>query len=222
MGLGQTDAVNAAVSRRVRWTRALPHCSRCGNMYPTGNPVPRGGARWASSGAVAELLGVPGALLNDDRLGRSLEALAPAAEDVRGKLLLAAVRRFAVADASRLHLDLTAVRFAGHYPGSGLVEKGWSADRSIGRQVKTLQATVPAGVPLYFRPHPGSAGEPPAFMAAVETLAAALPPGLVVVADSGLGPLENLCAPHHPPVGFLVPLRPHTGWAAPFDSDAGP
>src|SRR6516165_4563504 len=74
-------------------------------------------AGWASSAAVAELLGVPAALLNDDRLGRSLEALAPAAEEVRGKLLLATAGEFpAVADASRLHLDLTAVRFAGHYP----------------------------------------------------------------------------------------------------------
>jgi hypothetical protein len=179
-------------------------------------------AGWASSAAVAELLGVPAALLNDDRLGRSLEALAPAAEEVRGKLLLAAVRRFAVADASRLHLDLTAVRFAGHYAASALVEKGWSADRTIGRQVKTLQATVPAGVPLYFRPHNGSAGEPPAFMAAVEALAAALPPGLVVVADSGLGYLENLCAADDARVRFVVPLRADTGWAARFDADAGP
>ncbi|HXZ72628.1 MAG TPA: DUF4277 domain-containing protein [Streptosporangiaceae bacterium] len=179
-------------------------------------------AGWASSAAVAELLGVPAALLNDDRLGRSLEALAPAAEEVRGKLLLAAVRQFAVADASRLHLDLTAVRFAGHYPGSALVEKGWAADRTIGRQVKTLQATAPAGVPLYFRPHPGSAGEPPAFMAAIETLGAVLPPGLVVVADSGLGYLENLCAADDAHVKFVVPLRAGTGWAARFDADVGP
>jgi Domain of unknown function (DUF4277)/Transposase DDE domain len=179
-------------------------------------------AGWASSAAVAELLGVPAALLNDDRLGRSLEALAPAAEEVRGKLLLAAVRRFAVADASRLHLDLTAVRFAGRYPACGLVEKGWSADRTIGRQVKTLQASTPSGVGLYFRPHNGSAGEPPAFMAAIETLAAALPPGLVVVADSGLGHLENLCAADDARVRFVVPLRADTGWAARFDADAGP
>jgi Domain of unknown function (DUF4277)/Transposase DDE domain len=179
-------------------------------------------AGWASSAAVAELLGVPAALLNDDRLGRSLEALAPAAEEVRGKLLLAAVRRFAVADASRLHLDLTAVRFAGHYPGSTVVEKGWAADRTIGRQVKTLQATAPAGVPVYFRPRNGSAGEPPAFMAAIETLAAALPPGLVIVADSGLGHLENLCAADDAHVRFVVPLRADTGWAARFDADAGP
>jgi hypothetical protein len=176
-------------------------------------------AGWASSAAVAELLGVPAALLNDDRLGRSLEALAPAAETVRGRLLLAAVRRFPVADASRLHLDLTAVRFAGHYAGSALVEKGWAADRTIGRQVKTLQATAPAGVPLYFRPHNGPAGEPPAFTAAIETLAAALPPGLAVVADSGLGHLENLCAADDARVRFVVPLRADTGWADRFLAD---
>jgi hypothetical protein len=179
-------------------------------------------AGWASSAAVAELLGVPAALLNDDRLGRSLEALAPVAGDIRGRLLLAAVRRFAVADASRLHLDLTAVRFAGHYPGSALVAKGWAADRTFGRQVKTLQASTPTGVSLYFRPHPGPAGEPPAFMAAIEALAAALPPGLAVVADSVLGHLENLCAADDAHVRFVVPLHAGTGWAGRFDADAGP
>src|SRR6266702_3801230 len=125
---------------------------------------------------------------------------------------IAAVRGFAVADASRLHLDLTAVRFTGSYAGSALVEKGWSADRTIARQVKTVQATVPAGVPVYFRPHHGAAGEPPAFMAAIEELAAALPPGLVIVADSGLGHLENLCAADAANVRFVVPLRADTGW----------
>ena len=34
-------------------------------------------AGWASSAALAELFGVPAALLNDDRLGRALEALGP-------------------------------------------------------------------------------------------------------------------------------------------------
>ena len=59
-------------------------------------------------------------------------------------------------------------------------------------------------------------------MAAIETLAAALPPGLVIVADSGLGHLENLCAADDAHVRFVVPLRADTGWAARFDADAGP
>src|SRR5216683_1268809 len=180
-------------------------------------------AGWASSAAVAELLGVPGMLLNDDRLGRALEALAPVAETARGELMLAAIGGFpAVADASRLHLDLTAVRFAGAYEDSALVAKGWAADRSIGRQVKALQAATPSGVSVYFRPHKGSASELPAFMTAIGALAAALPPGLVIVADSGLGYLENLCAADARNVRFVAPLRADTGWAARFDADAGP
>jgi hypothetical protein len=180
-------------------------------------------AGWASSAAVGELLGVPAMLLNDDRLGRALEALAPVAEKVRGELMLAAIGGFpAVADASRLHLDLTAVRFAGAYEDSALVAKGWAADRSIGRQVKALQAATPAGVSMYFRPHKGSASELAAFTAAIEALAAALPPGLVIVADSGLGYAENLCAADAANVKFVAPLRADTGWAARFDADAGP
>ena len=177
-------------------------------------------AGWASSAAAAELLQVPGMLLNDDRLGRALEALARVAEDVRGQLMMKAVQEFpAVVDASRLHLDLTAVRFAGAYEDSALVAKGWAADRTIGRQVKTLQASTKAGVAVYFRPRKGSDSELPAFMAAIETLAATLPPGLVVVADSGLGYIENLCVADAKNVQFVVPLRADTGWAERFRAD---
>src|SRR6266545_2601955 len=83
-------------------------------------------AGWAGAYAVAELLGVPAGLLNDDRLGRALDALAPVVEDVRARTLLATLERFEV-EASRLHLDLTAVRFAGAYLDSALVAKGWAA-----------------------------------------------------------------------------------------------
>jgi hypothetical protein len=172
-------------------------------------------ASWASSAAIAELFDVPAGLLNDDRLGRALDAISPHAEKLRAQLLLRSLERFEV-DAGRLHLDLTAVRFAGGYEHSMLVRKGWSAERTIKRQVKTLQASTKSGVPLYFRPHPGATSELPAFMAGIETLAAALPPGLVVVADSGLGYLENLCTLDNAKVGFVVPLRADTGWAERF------
>ncbi len=215
--LGVAEIVDAAIPRRGRALAGHGEIAAVLAASRLCSPAPLYDiAGWASSAAVAELLGTPAALLNDDRLGRSLEALAKVAEDVRGQLMLTAVRRFPAADASRLHLDLTAVRFAGHHTGSGLVERGWAADRRIARQVKTLQATVPAGVALYFRPHKGAANELPAFMAAVEALADALPPGLVVVADSGLGYLDHLCAADAANVRFVAPLRAGTGWAARF------
>lgn len=175
-------------------------------------------ASWASCAAIAELFNIPAGLLNDDRLGRALDVLAPHAEDLRCRLLLRTLKSFPI-DANRLHLDLTAVRFAGNHSASELVKKGWSADRSIGRQVKTLQASTKDGLALYYRPHQGASGELPAFMTAVDTLAAALPPGLIVVADSGLGYLDNLCALDTSKVHFVVPLRADTGWAQRFTDE---
>jgi transposase len=177
-------------------------------------------AGWASSAALAELFGIPAMLLNDDRLGRALEALAPVAEQVRGELALAAAHRTGV-DLSRLHLDLTAVRFTGGYEDSALVAKGWAADRSIARQIKTLQASTPDGVAVYLRPHKGSSNELPCFTAALERLTQLAPPGVVVVADSGLGYLANLCAAHARGLRFVVPLRADTGWADRFTAEVG-
>ena len=175
-------------------------------------------AGWASSAAMAELFGVPAGLLNDDRLGRALQALAPVAEQIRGELALAAATRCG-ADLSRLHLDMTAVRFTGGYDGSALVEKGWAADRSIARQVKTLQASTRTGVVVYYRPHPGAANEAPCVAAALERLRELAPPGVICVADSGFGYLRRLCAADAAGLRFVVPLRADTGWAHWFTAD---
>jgi hypothetical protein len=177
-------------------------------------------AGWASSAAVAELFAVPAGLLNDDRLGRALEALAPVAERVRGELALAAASRCG-ADLSRLHLDLTAVRFTGGYSGSALVEKGWAADRTFARQIKTLQASTRAGVAVYYRGHPGAAGEVLCLADALDRLRALAPPGVICVADSGFGHLARLCAADAAGLRFVVPLRATTGWRGWLATDLG-
>lgn len=173
-------------------------------------------AGWAGQAAVAELLAVPAGLLNDDRLGRALEAFCPVAEDLRGRLLLTTLDRFDV-DASRLHLDLTTIRFAGAHPDSTLVKKGWGSDRRVARQVRTLQASTPSGVAVYLRPHPGSEAELTCLGQALERLQSLTPPGLVIVADSAFGHLSSLCAADRQGVRFVVPLRADTGWADTFD-----
>ena len=173
-------------------------------------------ASWASSAAIAELFDVPAGLLNDDRLGRALDAIAPHAEKLRAKLLLRSIERFEI-DASRLHLDLTAVRFAGGYEHSTLVRR--RAGRRIGPSNGRSRPCRPPPSPACrctSAPTKALPVELPAFMADIETLAAALPPGLVVVADSGLGYLENLCTLDTSKVGFVVPLRADTGWAERF------
>jgi transposase len=175
-------------------------------------------AGWAGQAAIAELLKVPAGLLNDDRLGRALEAFCPVAEDLRGRLLLTTLDTFDV-DASRLHLDLTTIRFAGAYPDSTLVKKGWGSDRRVARQVRTLQASTPDGVALYLRPHKGSETELTCLGQALEKLQTLTPPGLVIVADSAFGHLGSLCAADSKGLRFVVPLRADTGWADLFDAD---
>jgi hypothetical protein len=177
-------------------------------------------AGWGSGAAVQELLGVPGLLLNDDRLGRALEAFAPLAEQVRGAACLQAIERFGLA-AARLHLDLTTLRVAGAYEDSALVAPGWAQHGGVERQVRLLQATSEEGIPLYVRPHPGDAAEVSLLGAALERLAALLPPGLLVCADSALGHVKNLCAAERAGLRFIVPLRADTGFAERFLAEVG-
>jgi transposase len=177
-------------------------------------------AGWASNAAVHELLGVPGTLLHDDRLGRALEAFAPVAETVRGAAMLAALRTFG-AEAARLHLDLTTLTVAGDYAGSHLVAKGWNSTRRIERQVRVLTASNHTGVPLYTRPFAGDTAELSCLGQAMDHLAALLPPGLLIVADSALGHVKNLCQADKAGLSFIVPLRADTGFAQRFLADVG-
>lgn len=177
-------------------------------------------AAWGTSAALHEVLGIPGMLLNDDRLGRALEAFAPVAESVRGAVALAAIEAFG-AEAARLHLDLTTLRVAGAYEKSSLVAKGWGADRRVARQVTVLQAVNREGVPLYVRPHPGDAAELTCLGAALERLAKLMPPGLLVCADSALGHIGNLCSADRAGLRFVVPLRADTRFAERFLAEVG-
>ena len=176
---------------------------------------------WASGAALQELFGIPHQLLNDDRLGRCLEALRPHAEQLRGAVMLRAIERFGL-DAARLHLDLTALRVAGAYENSALVDKGWSADRRVARQVRALQATTAEGVPLYLRPGAGSAAELRMIGQGLERLRELLPPGLLVVADSALGNLKPLLEADRAGLRFICPLRAVTGFRERFLADVGP
>jgi hypothetical protein len=177
-------------------------------------------AGWASGAAVHELLGIPAALLNDDRLGRALETLAVYAESVRGLLAARAIERFGV-DAGRLHVDLTTLRVAGAYEDSALVAKGWGADRRVARQVRVLQATTPDGVSLYSRPDPGNAAELTLIGAALERLRALTGPGGLVVCDSACGHPKTLAQIAAADLRFVVALRASTGFRERFLADVG-
>jgi hypothetical protein len=176
---------------------------------------------WASSAAVHELFGIPAMLLNDDRLGRALDAFAAHAEQVRGAAALAAIERFGV-EAGRLHLDLTSLRVSGAYESSSLVAKGWDHQHQTVRQVKVMEASNPAGLSLYVRPERGNASETACVAATLERLAALLGPGLVICADAALGYIRHLCAAERAGLRFVVPLRDDTGFRQLYRDQVGP
>jgi hypothetical protein len=178
-------------------------------------------AGWASGAALQELLGVPAALLNDDRLGRALETFAVYAEGVRGALAARAIERFGL-DAGRLHVDLTTVRVAGAYEHSALVAKGWGADRHVARQVRALQAATADGVSLYLRPDPGNAAELTLVGQALERLLALSGPGMLMIGDSALGRPKTLCQIDRAGLEFIVPLRADTGFRERYLAELGP
>jgi hypothetical protein len=177
-------------------------------------------AGWASGAAVHELLGIPPALLNDDRLGRALEMFAVYAEDLRSRVAAGAIERFGVT-AGRLHVDLTTVGVSGAYEHSALIAKGWASDRRVARQVRTLQASTPDGTVLYSRPDPGNAAELSLVGASLERLLQISGPGLLIVCDSAMGQPKTMREIDDAGVRFVVPLRASAGFRERFLAEVG-
>lgn len=176
-------------------------------------------AGWASGTALGELTGIPPQLLNDDRLGRALEAFAVHAEPLRGALAARAIERFGI-DAGRLHVDLTALRVAGAYEDSALVAKGWAQGQGVERQVRALQATSADGVSLYVRPDPGNAAEVALIGASLERLQKIAGPGLVIC-DAACGYPKTLAEIARSGLDFIVPLRASTGFRERYLEEVG-
>jgi len=63
-------------------------------------------ADWAREWAVEEVFGIAPDALNDDRIGRALDAIAPALDQIVGSVGARAIAVFGV-DVARLHWDMT-------------------------------------------------------------------------------------------------------------------
>lgn len=166
---------------------------------------------WAHSYATGDWLGTPGSLLNDDRLGRALDALAGRMDEVASAAALAAIGAFG-ADAARLHWDFTSVAFCGAYaeqdPGGPKIGFGHSSDRQgHRRQLKVAHATTAAGVPLYGRVVAGGRNEGAETGELLERLRdLAGPKKLLLVADSALVTKTNLAAADGAGIRFVSRL----------------
>jgi transposase len=80
---------------------------------------------WAAAWAVPEVFGIASQALNDDRIGRALDAIAPKLDAIVGSVGARAIAAFGV-QVARLHWDMTSISLYGAYQE---VEEGFIAPR---------------------------------------------------------------------------------------------
>jgi len=108
---------------------------------------------WLAHTVLTEYVGVPATKFNDDRLGRTLDALAEHAQAIWQDIASQALLRDHI-DLSVLFYDLTALVMTGDYPASELVDYGFAHNTpSDCPKVKVgLVASRDGGVPCLFHP----------------------------------------------------------------------
>jgi hypothetical protein len=169
---------------------------------------------WAGEHAVEEVFGVNPALLNDDRIGRALDAIAPELDHIVGSVGAQAISVFGL-DTSRLHWDMTSISLYGTYDQAGQVDTDHPAPR-FGHpkdrrpDLKQIQAglavTGDGGVPVFHRAYDGGAGEVAQVVGAMTELQKmARPRDFLLVGDSKLVSYGNVSAMTASGVGFIAP-----------------
>jgi hypothetical protein len=167
---------------------------------------------WARQWAVEEMFDIPPDALNDDRVGRALDALAPVCEQVVGSVGVAAIAAFGL-EVSRIHWDMTSISLYGDYSetdGDYATPKyGHPKDRRGDlKQVQAgLATTGDGGIPLVHRAYDGGAGEVSQVTGALRALVElAGPRAFLLVGDTKLVSYGNLTAlTSTPGVTFLAP-----------------
>jgi transposase len=167
---------------------------------------------WAAAMAVEEAYGIAPELLNDDRIARALDAVAPQLDAIVGGVGAAAVTEFGV-DVSRLHWDLTSISLYGAYPEADpeYPAPRWGHPEDRRPDLKQIQAGLAVsgdgGIPVFHRPYSGGAGEVAQVAGAMTALRQiAGPRPFLLAGDSKLISYTNAAAMGAQGVGFVAPL----------------
>ena len=166
---------------------------------------------WAREWAVAEVFGIEADALNDDRVGRALDAVAPALAGIVGSVGVNAIARFGI-DTSRIHWDMTSISLFGDYAGNEAAfaepSHGHPKDRRFDlKQIQTgLGVTADGGIPIFHRAFDGGAGEIAQVVGAMESLRAMCAPRrFLLVGDTKLISYGNVAAMTRAGTTFIAP-----------------
>jgi transposase len=166
---------------------------------------------WARQFAVGHVLGVDPDVLNDDRIARALDALAPVLDEVTGSVGAAAIAAYGI-DVAQLHWDMTSISLHGDYRVTdedyARPRFGHPKDRRPDlKQIQAGIATAADGaVPVLWRAYDGGAGEVSQVVGAMEALRRlAGPRRFLLIGDSKLLSYPNIAAMINANVSFLAP-----------------
>jgi hypothetical protein len=166
---------------------------------------------WAREWAVDQALGVPSGALNDDRIARALDAIAPELDHIVGSVGAQAIAGFGL-DVARLHWDMTSVSLYGAYeqtdPDHPAPKFGHPKDRRPDlKQIQTgLAVTGDGAVPVFHRAYAGGAGEVSQVSTAMRACRdLAGPRRFLLVGDSKLVSYSNLSDMIAAGVQFIAP-----------------
>ncbi|MFE7330618.1 IS1634 family transposase [Streptomyces sp. NPDC057565] len=169
--------------------------------------------RWAGEWAVEEVFGIEPELLNDDRLGRALDAIAPQLTEITDSIGARAIGEFGI-DVSTFHWDMTSMSLYGAYPAEDQDEEhprikhGHPKDRRYDlKQIQTgLAVTDDGAVPLLSRVIDGGAAEISQITSTMNSLRAmAGPKEFLLIADSKLISYANVSALIKAGTVFIAP-----------------
>ncbi len=170
---------------------------------------------WARSWAVPEVFGVAAEVLNDDRVGRALDAIASQLDAIVGTVGARAIAAFGL-DVSRLHWDMTSISLHGAYDviDDDHVQPRYGKPKDRRPDLKQIQTglavTGDGGVPVLHRAFDGGAGEVNQVVGAMESLRAmAGQRRFLLVGDSKLISDTNLRAFFDADVTFVAPASKH-------------
>jgi uncharacterized protein DUF4277/DDE family transposase len=169
---------------------------------------------WAHKWGVRETWGIDPDLLNDDRLGRCLDALASQIDPIQGEVLVQGVWQFEL-ELSQLHWDLTSVVLTGEYPpeeqAKGYAQPAYGFGGEAGcKQLRVGECTTADGVPVWHHAFDGNTADVGTVVAQMEALRQQIPlPECLVIGDTKLlsdGVITKLRGQE---LHFLAPLPAH-------------
>lgn len=167
---------------------------------------------WAQEWAVPEVFGIPADALNDDRLGRALDAIFPHLDHLKGDVTWSAIQAFGI-DAAVFHWDFTSLSFFGAYDDQDetapLITWGHPKGHAPPdlKQVQVgLAVSADGGIPLNPTTLSGSAAEVAQVVQAMEALKRSVRRDqFVLVGDTKLISRANILAACAAGVSFCAP-----------------